>query len=126
MGFYTTSPANPNVAANFTAVSTTTNMTNVYLYLAIEENLVIRNSLLTHLSQGQLKLSIPYTYAYRFSAVGNGGGTANVSLTLTRNYGRSIKRTMLLCCNGQEYTQYAYDHSNVNGTKINQVQTTMD
>lgn len=123
MGFQTTTPSNPN--ANQTQLTAAVNASNVYLYLAIEENLDIRNSLMSALASGSIKMSIPYTYAYRFSVAGQ-SASANVSLTLTKNYGRSVKRIMIVPCNAQEYTQYAYDHSNVNGTKVNQLQTTMD
>jgi hypothetical protein len=126
MFFYTTSPNNPNVAANFTApTATNVVLTNVYLYLAIEQNDVIRESLLSALRSGSIKMNIPYTYTYRFS--GNGNSTvANATLTLTRQFGKRLKRILSVPYNGQELTQYAYDHSNPNGTKINQLTTSMD
>ena len=123
MGFQTTNPNSPN--NNQTQLTAAVNASNVYLYLAIEENLDIRNSILEALAQGKIKMSIPYTYAYRFSVAGQ-STSANVSLTLTKNYGRAVKRLMFVPCNAQEYTQYAFDHSNVNGTKVNQLQTTMN
>ena len=125
MGFYTTSPANPNIAANFTAITTSVNASNMYLYLAIEENLDIRNSLLSALSHGSIKMTIPYLYSYRFAVAGS-SAAANVSLTLTKNYGRAIKSIMVVPFNAQELTNYAYDHSNCNGTKIASLQTTID
>lgn len=124
IGGYTTSPNNIN--ANYTPITgggLTWN--NVYLYLAIEENLDIRNSLLTALAHGSIKMTIPYLYTYRFS-VSAGSATGNISLTLTKNYGRGVKGITVVPYDGGEYTQYAYDHSNVNGTKITQIQTTMD
>lgn len=117
-----TSLANPVTGyAPFAGASAT--MYNPILYLAIEENLVIREEYLKHLASGELRIDIPYTYCYRFSASGT---TANISLTLTKNYGRAVKRILVVPCNGQEFTNYAYDHSNLNGTKISTIQTTMD
>jgi hypothetical protein len=123
LGQYTTTPTNPN--ANNTAITASVTMNNVYLYLAIEENLDIRNSLLTALSHGSIRMTIPYLYSYRFSVSGN-APSGNVSLTLTKNYGRGVKRITLVPFNAQEYSNYAFDHSNVNGTKISQIQSTMD
>jgi hypothetical protein len=123
LGQYTTTPSNPN-AAN-TQINANVTMSNVYLYLAIEENLDIRNSLLTALAHGSIKMTIPYLYSYRFSVSGN-SSSGNVSLTLTKNYGRGVKSITVVPFNGQEYTNYAFDHSNVNGTKVSQIQTTMD
>lgn len=123
IGSYTTTPSNPN--ANNTAITSNLTWTNVYLYLAIEENLDIRNSLLTALSHGSIKMTIPYLYSYRFSVSG-GSASGNVSLTLTKNYGRGVKQISVVPYNGNEYLNYAYDHSNVNGTKFSTIQTTMD
>lgn len=123
MGFQTTNPTAPN--NNITQLTAAATASNVYLYLAIEENLDIRNSLINALSAGKITMSIPYSYCYRFSTAGQ-SSSANISLTLTKNYGRGVKRILFLPCNAQEYTQYAYDHSNVNGTKVSQIQSTMD
>lgn len=125
IAFYTTTPANPNVAANFTAITTSATASNIYLFLAIEENLEIRNSLLASLSSGSVRMQIPYTYAYRFSSPGN-NAVANVSLTLTKAYGKGVRSIMYVPMNAQEYNQYAFDHSNVNGTKVNTFQSSMD
>jgi hypothetical protein len=120
---YTTTPNNPN--ANNTQIAGNITANNMYLQLAIEENLDIRNSLLGALARGSIKLSIPYLYNYRFTVAGN-SASANVSLTLTKNYGRAIKSIIFVPYNAQEFTNYAFDSSNVNGTKIAQIQTTMD
>ena len=131
MGGYTTTPNNissgtaPATNTNFTAITSAVNASNVYLYLAIEENLDIRNSLLTALQRGSIKMSIPYLYNYRFSVAGQ-SASANVSLTLTKNYGRGVKSITFVPYNANEFNQYSFDHSNVNGTKIAQIQTTMD
>jgi hypothetical protein len=120
MFFYTTTPANPN------ATQTTVTLNNIYLYLAIEENEVIRNSLLTSLTEGRIKMTIPYTYVYRFGT-GQGASVTNISLTLTRQYGRKIKKICIVPYSASgEYNNGAYNHSNCNGAKINQYQTSID
>ena len=123
MCYYTTTPATPNL--NTTAIVANMTFSNVYLYLAVEENISIRNMLLADLAAGNIKLSIPYTYCYRFSSAGN-SASANISLTLTKNYGRALKKVLFVPCNAQEFTNFSFDHSNCNGTKINQLQTTLD
>jgi len=70
-------------------------------------------------------MTIPFTYTYRFGASGSSSVT-NLTVTLTRQYGRKIKKIGFVPYNAQEYTQYAYDHSNVNGTKVNSYQTSID
>jgi hypothetical protein len=122
MIFYTPNLANPHIGAvaynggNINAI-------NMYLQLAIEENIDIRNSLLMSLAKGSIKMNIPYTYCYRFSST---TATANLSLTLTKNYGKSLNRVLFVPFNGNEFSNYSYDHSNMNGVKVSQLQTTLN
>lgn len=125
VGFYTTTPNNPNIDANSTSPIGNANMSNLVLYLAIQENLNIRDKLLTYLASGNMKMTVPYPYAYRFNSA-PASTNASISITLTKNYGRLIKNISFVPYNGSEYKQYAYAHSNVNGTMINTIQSTMD
>ena len=124
VGFYTNNPANPNAAAGFVPIPAAFNLNNVYLYLAIEENLDIRNSLLASLAKGSIKMSVPYTYCYRFTVSG-GSAVGNTTLTLTKAYGRGLKRIVYAPYNAQELTQYAFDHNNTNGCKVKSLQSTL-
>lgn len=125
MGFQTTSPATPCLAANNTYLTGNMTVSNVFLYVCIEENLDIRNSLLQHLASGKIKLSIPYTWCQRYGIAG-GSASGNPTLTITKSLGRGLKRIMLVPCNALEFTEKAFDHNNTNGCKINQLQCTMD
>ena len=122
MIFKCTNTANPHIGAaaydggNINAI-------NMYLQLAIEENIDIRNSLLMSLAKGSIKMNIPYTYCYRFSSTTT---TANLSLTLTKNYGKSLNRILFVPFNANEFSNYAYDHSNLNGVKVSQLQPTLN
>lgn len=122
MIFTTPNRANPHLGAQ-AYVGNQINGINMYLQLAIEENLDIRNSLLMSLSKGSIKMNIPYTYCYRFSSTTQ---TANLSLTLTKNYGKSLNRILFVPFNGNEFSNYSYDHSNMNGVKVSQLQTTLN
>ncbi len=125
MGFYTTTPATPNLAASYTAQTSNVTVSNIYLNLAVEENVDIRNSLISALASGSIKMSIPYLYTYR-SSIAGAATQANVNLTLTKSFGRSVRSILTVPYNGQENTQYAYDHSNVNGTKLATIQSALD
>ena len=118
---YTTTPNNPN--ANNTAPNANISVNNIFLHLACEDNYSIRNSLLNSLSSGHLVLPIPYTYMTRFSQQGN-SSSFNQSLTITKAFGRFLKRIVWVPCNAQEFVgNYAYDHCNLNGSKVTQYQT---
>ena len=122
MIFTTPNQANPHIGATAYAGGNI-NAINMYLQLAIEENLDIRNSLLMSLAKGSIKMNIPYSYCYRFSST---TATANLSLTLTKNYGKSLNRILFVPFNGNEFSNYAYDHSNMNGVKVSQLQSTLN
>lgn len=125
MCFYTSSLVNPHINASQYNNAAAVNATNFYLQLAIEENLDIRNSLLMSLARGSIRFNVPYSYSYRFSQ-NNTSSSAAVSLTLTKNYGKALNRILFVPFNGQEFTNYAYDHSNINGTKVQSLQTTLN
>lgn len=128
MGFYTTNPANPGGSGNYTLFSagqTPSNFINVYLYLAIEENKVIVDSLNSSMKSGSMKYQIPYTYSYRFGQAG-GSTSANFTVTLTRQFGDKLKRLLYVPFHGNEYGPYTYCHSNVNGALVKTIQTTLD
>jgi hypothetical protein len=121
MCFWTTTPNNPHLgASNVTGAITGINF---YLQLALEENIDIRNSLLMSLAKGSIRLDVPYTYCYRFSSTTQ---TANLSLTLTKNYGKSLNRILFVPFNGNEFSHLAYDHCNWNGSKVSQLQSTLN
>jgi hypothetical protein len=122
MCFYTPNRANPHIGATAFA-QTAFSATNMYLQLALEENIDIRNSLLMSLAKGSIKMDIPYTYCYRFS---NNTANANLSLTLTKNYGKSLNRILFVPFNGNEFSHLSYDLCNLNGGKVSQVQTTLN
>jgi len=123
MFFSTPNLANPHIGAIVHPTANTINAQNMYLQLAIEENIDIRNSLLMSLAKGSIKMNIPYTYCYRFSSTST---TANLSLTLTKNYGKALNRILFVPFNGQEFTNYSYDHSNLNGVKVSQLQSSLN
>jgi hypothetical protein len=117
---YTTNPQQIN--GNYTAPNANINVSNIFLHLASEENLTIKNSLLNALSSGSIKVHTPYTYVTRFSEAG-GSSSFNQSLTITKAYGRYLKRFITIPYNAQEFTNHAYNHANLNGSKVTQIQT---
>lgn len=118
---YTNTPNNPN--ANLTAITSNIAFSNVYLHLACEDNIAIKNSLLNSLSNGKISLPCPYTYLTRFSQSGS-TTSFNQSLTITKGYGRFLKRVCWTPVNSNEYdARFAYDFCNLNGSKVTQYLT---
>ena len=108
-----------------TAYSAAVTVSNIYLFLALEENKILVDSLLSELDKG-FTLSIPYTYPYRYS--GSSAASQNVSITITKQNGRLLKRLLYGPFNGANNQQgaTAFDRSNAQGAKISTIQSSID
>jgi hypothetical protein len=123
MAWYTSSIATPHIGTNATAVASF-NLTGVYLYLALEENRQVIDSLTSALMSNSIRLRIPYIYAWKTTSTGT---VANFSYTLSRQFGKKVKYLLTAPFNINENLGYYHnDHSNVNGTKVLNIQTYMD
>jgi len=124
MVYYTTSPNNPN--QNVTAYNANVIASNVFLFLAIEENITIKNSLLGSLASGGLKLAIPNCVVNRQSCPVNQISN-NFTLSLNKSSGGVLKRIVNALYNADEFSgPYCFDHSSVNGTKVSSFQSAIN
>ena len=125
MSFVSTSTLQPDAGAASSSGGTGITLNNVYLYLAIEQNTVIEQSLMERYMAGGLSFSIPYTTAFR-----NTGGAANsqtnIQIQLSNQYGKRLKHITHTVWNPQEKFNTAYDCANYNGEKIAMYQTFLD
>lgn len=120
--FTSTSASYPNAGAAATAVNVT--LSNIYLYLAVETNQLIIDSVMSKVLSDGIKLNIPYTVAFR-NAQAN-GTVANINLQLSSQYGKTLKQIMHTVWNGTESANTALDCANFNGTKIQRYNTFMN
>lgn len=126
LGYLTTTPNTPSL--NVTALSAATVPTqysNVYLFLAIEENRMIVDSLRESMLSGRMSYLIPYTFVYRFGQAAT-STSASMTVTLTRQFGNKVKRLLYVPFNGAENSNLTYDHASVNSSKIQYIQTSLD
>ena len=121
---YTAQSATDPVATPLSALTPQPVIKQLYLYLAIEKDQLIIDSIMQKYNSGQLKYTIPFTYTFRYSTVG--AGKSAIQLQLNSNYGRLIKRIIHTAFPASEVTNAAYDHSNWNGSKIVSYQTFLD
>lgn len=125
MSYYTTTPNTPSL--NVTAQAGNITASNVYLYVAVEQNVEICNSLLQSLAKGEIEYDIEYPFTYRASVPGGATSTQlNYTVNIQKAFGSVLKRVTFALANGSEFTNLAYDHSNVNGTKLANFFTSYD
>jgi hypothetical protein len=124
MAFSSTSA--PGVAVAGAAVQVgNINVSNVYLYLCVEQNQLVVDDIYRRLAEGKLAYRIPYTTS--FKNVGSpANAQTNISIQLSQQYGRRLKRILHTVFNPTELSNTAYDCSNYNGTKVASYQTFLD
>lgn len=125
--FQAVNPSNPHISATEIASGDAPpKFLNLYLYLAVETNEVLIDQIKSKVMSSGLRMSIPFQYAYRFTTQA-GATSSSIQITLTQQFGRKLKRMLTLPFNGNgEKSEYSYDHSNVNGTKVNTVRSSLD
>jgi hypothetical protein len=123
MGFNSTSgtaftPAN---SGNLNGAIT---FNNVALFLAIEQNNQIVDSIRERVLKNGLKFQIPYTMTFRNSTTGS--GSAGVQIQFNRGFGKSIRKILHAPYHITEIGNTAFDCSNWNGSKITSYGTYMN
>jgi hypothetical protein len=121
-----TSLTNPLTAA--TAMAGNVTVTNLALYLAIEKNQDIVNSLQSQVQSSGLQVLVPYVYTYKQNTGAN-ITSYSVSYRFNRGHGRKLLKLYHSCFNNTESANTAYDHDNKgigNASKVNVFYTMLD
>ena len=124
MGFQSAAVNDPSTApAALSGATGTITVANMYLFLAVEQNQLIIDSVMSQVLSGGLKLNIPYTTAFRNAT---NGPVANIQIPLTQQYGKRLKRMLHTVWSAIEASNTALDCNNWNGNKIISYNTFMD
>ena len=121
MGFVSAAVNDPTSTA--VAITSPITVQNVFLYLAVEQNQLIVDSVMAKVLSTGLKLTIPYTTAFRNSSTGT---IANINIPINSGYGRKLKRMIHTVWNATESSNTALDCANTNGSKITLYNTFLD
>lgn len=108
--FYGTASTNPSTGATANAANIT--LSNLYLYLAVETNQLIIDSVISKVRSNGLTINIPYTTGFRNSA---SGGIANINIPLSSQYGKKMKQILTTVWNGTETANTCGDCGNCGG-----------
>ena len=98
------------------------NIFNLALYLAVEKNQQIANSLMAKTQSG-FSMLVPYVHGYKTNL---GGGTASVSLRFNRGHGKNLLKIYHSFFNNVETVNTAYDNDNIDGAKVNSYYTMLN
>ena len=121
IAFQSSSVTDPSASA--AAIAGNITIQNLYLYLAVEQNQLIVDSVVNKVMTSGLRLNLPYTTAFRNSSSGT---IANIQIPLTQQYGKKFKRMIHTVWNATESANTAMDCNNHNGAKIETYNTYLD
>lgn len=122
LGYKTTSVTDPTATANAFAVQPS--LTQVYLYLAVEQNDLIKAGLMEKFAQGKMSFTTNHTTVYK--TVTSGSGLKNVNLQLNAQQGGKLKRILHSLWPVNETLDSAYDTNNSNGVKCTSYQSSLN
>jgi hypothetical protein len=96
----------------------------ITLYLAVETNRTLIDSIVRQMSTNGLRLLVPYTYTNKYTS--NATISQNVQQRINRAWGRTLLRIYHSVFNLDETSHFAYDNTNVSGAKVNEFYTSLD
>ncbi len=123
MGFKSVSATDPTATPTALAVDAT--LTNVYLYLAVEQNPEIRASIHKKYSEGRWSMPIYTLQQTRLPSAG-AGGDANITFILQPSNGLFVRKVIYQVYNATEQSNTVMDCSNHNGEKLLTYQTSLN
>lgn len=112
-----------NATTNATASANNHSIASLALYLAIEQNQEIVNSLSSKLQSGGLSIPIDYVHAYKTNLASE---SQTVSLRFNSGHGMTLKKIIHSVFNNTETVNKAFDNGNVNGAKVKSYYTLLD
>ncbi len=120
IGFRSDDGTNPT--ANTVPAVGDYNVSNLALYLAVEKNQQIANSLMAKTQSG-FSMLVPYVHGYKTNL---GAGTASISLRFNRGHGKNLLKIYHSFFNNNETENTAYDNDNIAGLKVNSYYTMLN
>jgi len=103
-----------NLHTGALATTNTIGVQGLALYLAVEKNPEVTNSLRERIASGGLNILFPYVH-YEKNA--RNGGNQNVTLRFNRAHGLRLLKIYHSIFHSVEESDTAYDHNNINGAK---------
>lgn len=95
------------------AAATSYTISNIYFYLAVEQDLNIANTIMSKVLNGGMVLPIPYVYTYRQTLIG--GQDQTITLRFNRAHGKKLRKIYHVPYDGHATTVYNYNRDNTAG-----------
>ena len=99
-------------------------VSNIFLYLAVEQNERINQSIVAKFNAGHFKINFPYTSAYSQSTTV--AGINNISYSIIKASGKRLLQVLYTAFNSENTRNTAWDCNNSNGIKVLSYRTIFD
>lgn len=127
-----TTPSAMDIVTGAANVSGVPTVSNLYLWLAVEQNIRMAEHTRNLFNSGKLVMQVPYVWSYRQPY--NATIQQNYNVRLDGSNGQSLRKIVYAVFNNNETLASAYDHSNLDssvwppvyGTKINSYNSYID
>jgi hypothetical protein len=119
-----TSTALADPAAGAAAVATQPLLQQISMRLAVQVDDQVEAYVRGKFQAGQMSFTFPYVYAWRTGTTQ--AGTASIQYQMTNQYGKKLKRILHTVLPATETLNVAFDHENMDGSKLDQYQTAID
>ncbi len=120
IGFTSTDVTDPSAGA--AALANDVAISNLALFLAVEQNQAIKSGLMSKVSSG-FSMMIPYIHGYKTNL---NGANQNVSLRFNRGHGQRLLKVVHSLYNNTETTNTCYDHDNKADAKVSSYYTSLN
>jgi hypothetical protein len=122
IGCIGTGPTNPITGAGpLTGANT---YSNTVLYIATEQNQVIKQQVASLIASGKFSMNLPYIHYYYNNR--NGAGQQSISLRLNNAHGKRINSVVHIPYNAVGTSHTVFDNVNALGLKVSQFYTTVN
>jgi hypothetical protein len=115
--------SNTNPATGVGNAVTGAAVSNLTLFAAVEQNQVIQNSLMNKVNSGTFSILVPYVFQNKLNLQGT---TQTVNVRYNRAHGQRLHKIYIAPYNNSETNLTAYDHTNVQGSKVSSFYSTVN
>lgn len=123
VGFLGTGATNPITgAAALTAPAGVNTYSNLAIYIAVEQNQVIKQQVASLIESGRFTMNLPYIHYYYNNR--NGGGQQAISLRFNNAHGKRINSIVHIPYNAAGTPHLVFDNTNFGSQKVSQFYTT--
>jgi len=122
--FTSTAAGNPAAGAAVIDAANQPKLQQITMRLAVQVDDEVERYVRAKFLAGQMSFTFPYVYGWRTGTTQ--AGTNSIQYQMTNQFGKKLKRVLHTVLPATETLNRAFDHENMDGSKLDQYQTAID